>query len=439
MRKGFIFDHNKCVGCGACTAGCVLENGWSFRPRMIYTFNSEVSPAFALTNLSLACNHCETADCLIGCPASAYFRDTVTGGVIIDENKCIGCKYCQWNCPYNAPKFDIEKRITGKCNLCYSGLIEGRKPACVTSCPTGALDYEELTDPVFKNSLPWFPEKDLNPAISFTNKFIYSPLRIIPENLFPSEYSKPPDEERRIASEWSLAAFSFLTTLSVATAISSVVEGTFPGKILFISMIILAGLISIFHLGKPNMAWKAAANFIRSPLSREIIIFVIYTIFSGIAVMFSMPGLLFAASVCGLILLIVIDNVYIFSDKRSSVILHSGQTFLSALLIVSFLEGAVLPFIFIALIRFFSSVYKMSVNSINSINFGIRFMRIAILLVSGVCLLTDISTSDPVLVCIFLTGELFDRLIFYIDFNPLNINSLMSKHLNVIRNEKKGC
>ncbi|MCX6320807.1 MAG: 4Fe-4S binding protein [Bacteroidia bacterium] len=437
MRKGFIFSHNKCVNCGACSAACILENGWSIQPRMIFTYNSEELPSLPLTNLSLACNHCETPVCLNGCPTASYYREPFTGAVIIDEKKCIGCKYCQWNCPYDAPKFNADKRIIGKCNLCYSGLIEGRLPACTTACPTGALEYGELSEPILENIPSWFPDKNLNPAIVLKGKQNNDPLRIIPENVFESEVPILNAKERGMSGEWSLFAFSFLTTLSVATIISSFINGIFPEKILFVSIIILAGIISLFHLGKRLRAWRALANVKSSPLSREIALFIIYSVVSFFAVFFQLPGFFIASSIVGLILLIVIDSVYIYADKRKSVIMHSGQTFLSALLIVSFFTGIVLPFIFIALIKLAASAYSLSVNKINNINFVIRFVRIALLLVTGVSLVSEISYPDPVISSIFLTGELIDRIIFYIDFAPVNINTEIIKQINIERNEKK--
>ncbi|MBE3093440.1 MAG: dimethyl sulfoxide reductase anchor subunit, partial [Actinobacteria bacterium] len=409
----------------------------SIYPRIIYTYNSEALPSLTLTNLSLACNHCETPVCLTGCPADSYYREPFTGAVIIDEKKCIGCKYCQWNCPYDAPKFDTENRIIGKCNLCYSGLIEGRLPACTTACPSGALEYGELSEPILKNIPSWFPDKNLNPAIVLKGKQNNDPLRIIPENVFEPEVPKLGAKERGMAGEWSLFAFSFLTTLSVATIISSFINGIFPEKILFVSIIILAGIISLFHLGKRLRAWRAIANVKSSPLSREIALFIIYSVVSFFAVFFQLPGFLLASSIVGLILLIVIDSVYIYADKRKSVIMHSGQTFLSALLIVSFFTGIVLPFIFIALIKLAASAYSLSINKINNINFVIRFLRIALLLVTGVSLVSEISYPDPVISLIFLTGELIDRIIFYIDFSPVNINTEIIKQINIERNEKK--
>ena len=437
MINGFIFSHNKCVNCGSCRAACILENRWTIHPRIIYTYNSEALSSLILTNLSLACNHCEIPVCLDGCPTNSFYREPLTGAVIIDGKKCIGCKYCQWNCPYDAPKYDITNKIIGKCNLCYSGLIEGRLPACTTACPTGALNYGELSEPDLKNFPPWLPDKNLNPAIRFKDKQNNYPPRIIPDNIFEPEVPKSYTKENEMAGKWSLFAFSFLITLSVAITISSIINGIFPGKILSVSIIILAVIISFFHLGKRFRAWRAISNIRSSPLSREIALFIIYSTVSFIAVFLQLPGFLIASSFTGLVLLIVIDSVYIYADKSRSVIMHSGQTFLSALLIVSFFTGMVIPFIFIALIKIAASVYSLSVNKINNINFVIRFMRMALLIVTAVSLVSDTTNFDSVMYSIFLTGELIDRIIFYIDFAPVNIKTEIIKQINIDSHEKK--
>jgi len=163
MREGFIFNHNKCVSCKACSAACILENGWAISPRNIYTYNSEAESSLHLINLALACNHCESAVCMVGCPSSAYKRDPVTGAIILDEIKCIGCRYCQWNCPYDAPKYDHEKKTITKCNLCYNGLKTGRQPACSSACPTGALRFGQLSLQKSYTYYSWFPGKNLEP------------------------------------------------------------------------------------------------------------------------------------------------------------------------------------------------------------------------------------------------------------------------------------
>jgi len=117
-------------------------------------------------------------------------------------------------------------------------------------------------------------------------------------------------------------------------------------------------------------------------------------------------------------------------------IFHSGQTFLSGLLIVSFLTGFVYPFVFIAMIKLVSSVYIILINKISGIQFGFRFIRIALLIVIAVSMVSQISYSDPVILSIFIIGELIDRMIFYDDFSPINIDKEIVKQINIDLDEK---
>jgi Fe-S-cluster-containing dehydrogenase component len=436
MRKGFIFNQNRCVACNACSAACILENGWTFHAREILTYNKEADPALSVIHLSLACNHCESPVCLEGCPSSSYTINNDTGAILIDDIKCIGCKYCQWNCPYDAPKFDPEKRTIGKCNLCYPRLNEGYLPACSTACPTGALSFGEITGDAGE-VYSWFPDKKLNPAIKFTGKADNFPLRIIPEKISVRYDQRNADENQNdLKTEWSLMLFSFITTLSVATLISSFIKGVLPNKILFLSMILVAGVISLFHLGKQNRAWRAVSNWKKSPLSREIAMFLLYSLVSVIALFSMLPGLFITSCILGIILLVAIDSVYIFADKRTYLFFHSGQTFLSGLFIVSLLSGAIVPFLFIAILKLAITVNSLFVNK-SGYDYVVRYLRLGLLLVVCARLILEPSFSDGVIISLFLTGEILDRLLYYSDFKPLNINRLIRRQLNEDKYEKE--
>jgi hypothetical protein len=138
-----------------------------------------------------------------------------------------------------------------------------------------------------------------------------------------------------------------------------------------------------------------------------------------------------------LIFLLLIDRVYIYADRSKTVFLHSGQTFLSALLIVSFLTGNVIPFVFIAMIKLVSSLQGLYFKKLNNNDFGIRYLRLAFLIVTGSSLILNISPTDLFVVSVFLTGELLDRVIFYQDFSPMNIKTLIEEQQNIERDEKK--
>jgi Fe-S-cluster-containing dehydrogenase component len=436
MREGFIYNKDKCVNCKACSAACIMQNGWNISAREIFSYNAEADPLIPLINLSLACNHCESAVCMTGCPSSAYRRDENTGAIILDENKCIGCRYCQWNCPYDAPKFDHSCNTIVKCSLCYSEHQTGIQPACVVACPTGALKFGILQESLAGEVFSWFPDKKLNPAVEFTSDQKNISLRIIPENNYADKSGAVEIERKNISDESSLLIFTFLSTLLVSAIASSFIKGVYPNIAIYLSVLILTGIISLFHLGKKNRFWRAIANVRKSALSREIAAFIIFSLVSTAALILQRPVFLFSALIAGLIYLLLIDSVYIFPDKRRQVFFHSGQTFISALIIISFLSGEILPFIFMALIKIVL-FYKGYTEKPAEQHFMLRFLRIAFLIIPGLSLANHYSKPDYFVISIFLTGELFDRILFYIDFDPVNIRKLMSEQLNIEKNEKK--
>jgi anaerobic dimethyl sulfoxide reductase subunit B (iron-sulfur subunit) len=80
------------------------------------------------------------------CPTGAISKRTEDGIVVVDSNKCIGCRYCFFACPFGVPQYG-EDGTMQKCNLCLSRLAEGRQPACVENCPAKAIyagTFEEL-------------------------------------------------------------------------------------------------------------------------------------------------------------------------------------------------------------------------------------------------------------------------------------------------------
>jgi Fe-S-cluster-containing dehydrogenase component/DMSO reductase anchor subunit len=395
---------------------------------MIYTINSGALPSLPIINLSLACNHCENAVCMEGCPTSAYRRDPVTGAVLIDDERCIGCRYCQWNCPYDAPKYLVSGKVIGKCNLCYQRLTDGLMPACTTGCPTGALAYGKMDENFNPDTIPWFPAKNLKPAVELTG--ISKPALIIsPQNAFDSEPELNGEKDPGAGGEWTLIAFSFLTILSVSDLVSGLISGTFPDKLHFLSILVMAGLGSMFHLGKKRRAWRAVFNLRSSPLSREIALFITYSFLSAAAVILQVPVLFIISSVTGLLLIIAIDAVYIFSDYRKSVFLHSGQAFITVLLVVSFLTGQILPFCFMAAIKITDSVRRNIAYRHDRTKFVTGFFRLALLIITGISLISKISYPETGVIFLFLFGELLDRIMFYQEFKPLNINRLINSQL----------
>jgi Fe-S-cluster-containing dehydrogenase component/DMSO reductase anchor subunit len=429
MRRGFIFNSDLCVRCQACCAACILENGWNVKVRTVYQVNPEGLFAVPVINISMACNHCEKPACLEGCPGGAFYREASTGAVLVNEKKCLGCNYCTWNCPYDSPKQDIDRRIIVKCNLCSSLLREGGHPACASACPTGALRFGDVHDNSDNSRYSWLPGRELVPALQITGNPDNIPLRIIPEDIFSAEIPATGEKGKRISDELSLVIFSFLSSVSVAMMCSLALTGKQANKLLILSVTILAGLISLLHLGRKMRAWRAVANILKSPLSREIASYLIYLFLSAAALISGSGGLIIASAVAGLILLIIIDSVYSFPDRRVKFLFHSGQTFLTGLLAGSFFSGMTVSFLFIGSIKLISGVLYIISEKHDPVIFGYRFLRLALLIATGVIQITGISVHDPFIICLFLSGELIDRFLFYYDFRPDNIKTTISEYI----------
>jgi Fe-S-cluster-containing dehydrogenase component len=113
--------------------------------------------------ITSACNHCEHPACLASCPTNAIFKRD-DGIVLIDQDKCIGCKYCIHACPYGAPQFNTKTEKVEKCTFCVHRLDAGFEPACVTTCVGNALHVIEDFD--FGESGQNAPDGFADPALT---------------------------------------------------------------------------------------------------------------------------------------------------------------------------------------------------------------------------------------------------------------------------------
>jgi DMSO reductase iron-sulfur subunit len=149
----FLFDSDICIGCAACEVACKIENEVPLgrRRREVVTVEKGEYPNVKKYFASMACMHCATPPCLTACPVKAISKRE-DGLVLVDKDKCIGCGYCAWACPYGAPQLgtsgETGKLATmDKCTFCVQRIDRGEKPACVTACTTKALiagDASEL-------------------------------------------------------------------------------------------------------------------------------------------------------------------------------------------------------------------------------------------------------------------------------------------------------
>jgi anaerobic dimethyl sulfoxide reductase subunit B (iron-sulfur subunit) len=145
---GFYYDMKVCIGCKTCVIACKdkndLEVGRNFR--RVYDFEEGKYPKVKVGHLSLSCNHCEEPGCVKGCPTTAMHKRKEDGVVVVDHDKCVGCRYCEWNCPYGAPQFNEEIGKMTKCDTCLDLREKGEEPVCVTSCPMRAIEFGPIEE-----------------------------------------------------------------------------------------------------------------------------------------------------------------------------------------------------------------------------------------------------------------------------------------------------
>ena len=207
-KLGLVIDLDTCVGCHACAVACKEWNdGGQFGPltdenpygkepfgvwfnrvhsyevmgddrremrdakslqapsgRGAHPASNSGAPASLVSRLSSAgspmtvhfprsCLHCETPDCVTVCPTGASYKRAEDGIVLVDEDKCIGCKLCSWACPYGAREYSEVRGTMQKCTLCVDRIYNesfdeyDRQPACVMACPTRARHFGDLGDP----------------------------------------------------------------------------------------------------------------------------------------------------------------------------------------------------------------------------------------------------------------------------------------------------
>lgn len=154
MQYGFYINSAKCTGCKTCQVSCKDEKDTNIgiKYRRVYEYgggNWQQNNGLWQNNtfayyLSIACNHCAEPTCVQGCPTGAMHKRQEDGLVVVDQDVCVGCRYCEMRCPYGAPQFDPQKRVMSKCDGCYERVSQGLKPVCVDSCPQRALEFDDI-------------------------------------------------------------------------------------------------------------------------------------------------------------------------------------------------------------------------------------------------------------------------------------------------------
>ncbi len=155
-KFALVIDMNRCVGCRTCTVACKMENNLPLGISRMRVFNPQGNlyfdkPVGIYPNLKMywtpvPCQHCDEAPCVQVCPSGAL-QKRADGIVTLDKDRCIGCRYCSWVCPYDVPQYDKDSGVSDKCDLCAHLIDKGEEPMCVKCCPSRAIKFGDLDDP----------------------------------------------------------------------------------------------------------------------------------------------------------------------------------------------------------------------------------------------------------------------------------------------------
>lgn len=183
-QRGWKLDIVRCVGCHACSVACKAENNTRPQTSPLTVKNQDLADTTSYrwvvfkeggaypypTNnfVTMACHHCLQPACKASCPVGAISKRESDGIVLIDQDKCIGCKYCVQTCPYGAPQFNSTTKKAEKCTFCVHRIDAGLKPACETTCVGRVIT--SVSDSTGPSGTPpsGFADVELtNPAVEF--------------------------------------------------------------------------------------------------------------------------------------------------------------------------------------------------------------------------------------------------------------------------------
>jgi Fe-S-cluster-containing dehydrogenase component len=149
-QLALVIDLNVCVGCHACVTSCKEWNTSGqagplsdFNPygadptgtffNRVQTFEVGEFPNTETVHFPKSCLHCEEPPCVPVCPTGASYKRKEDGIVLVDYDKCIGCKYCSWACPYGAREIDEKQKVMKKCTLCVDRIYDRTLPEIATA------------------------------------------------------------------------------------------------------------------------------------------------------------------------------------------------------------------------------------------------------------------------------------------------------------------
>ena len=162
-----LIDVSKCIGCKACQTACsewndlrdtvgtvsaagVYDNptdltAQSWTVMRFSEYENQASGNLEWLIRKDGCMHCEDPGCLKACPSPGAIIQYANGIVDFQQENCIGCGYCITGCPFDVPRISAKDNKAYKCTLCSDRVAVGQEPACVKTCPTGAITFGTKT------------------------------------------------------------------------------------------------------------------------------------------------------------------------------------------------------------------------------------------------------------------------------------------------------
>ncbi len=290
----FEVELDACSGCKACVSACHALNGLDDQEtwRDVGLLIGGTTELPVLQHVTAACHHCLDPACMNVCPVDAYEKDPLTGIVLHLDDQCFGCQYCTLACPYDVPKYNVERGIVRKCDMCSQRLVIGEAPACVQACPNQAIRIaivrasDVVADSEGHHFVPGAPDPQF--TLPTTQ---YKTSRSLPRNLLPSDYYSVRPEH----THWPLVVMLVLTQFSVGAFLTgyslqfwlepevlATLRPMHSLNALIFGLVALAA--STLHLGRPHLAFRAIRGLRHSWLSREILAF---GLFAGAAVTYA--------------------------------------------------------------------------------------------------------------------------------------------------------
>jgi len=448
MQQGFVLDLNRCTGCHACVIACKTENDLSadINWRQVVLFNQQKIPHLPVISYSISCNHCVDAPCMANCPALAFHKDEETGAVTIDADKCMGCNYCQWVCPYDATVYNKSTGVMGKCTLC--SLREDEEPACILACPTGALqvdDYPDKTISLDKHT-PDIWRTNIEPALTL------KPLR---ENARVPRASSLSDKHRlghligrikrkkessvSLKSEWPLLVFTMAAPLMVAAFAAFALQFVKIPHILYALLGVIVMALSTIHLGQKFRFYRAILNWKKSWLSREIIFFSAFFVSSALYLLLAIQLSLISYMIIalGILALFSFDRVYLI-DSNPNTEIHSAFTVFIGIYLASVLIYYLPVMIGLGLLKLALYLKRKFTQSTTTVAMHLlTACRILTgFLVPGILLFLAPEKHKSIIIVSIIMGEFIDRMEFYLELEfmrpqtkaHLDLEKMLAQH-----------